>query len=74
MKCILDCTIPYHTIPYHTIPYHTITYTQEVKYKEASGFYESIVKKSYDNLLDVSPIVLANMCVSCIMTSQNDKV
>jgi len=45
---------------------------QEAKYKEAIGFYEPIVKKNYDGLLDVSAIVLANTCVSYIMTSQNE--
>ena len=45
---------------------------QEAKYKEASGFYDAIVKK-YENLLDASPVVLANLCVACIMTSQNEK-
>ena len=43
---------------------------QENKYKEAIGFYEPIVKKHYDNILSVSAIVLANLCVSYIMTSQ----
>eukprot|EP00039_Didymoeca_costata_P001058 m.49308 g.49308 ORF g.49308 m.49308 type:complete len:656 (+) comp10609_c0_seq3:202-2169(+) len=46
---------------------------QELKYKEAIGFYEPIVKKSYDNILDVSPIVLANLCVAYIMTSENEQ-
>uniref|UniRef100_A0A672FSS9 Tetratricopeptide repeat protein 30 n=1 Tax=Salarias fasciatus TaxID=181472 RepID=A0A672FSS9_SALFA len=57
------------------------------KYKEAIGFYEPIVKKHYDNveqcniqecpckckisILNVSAVVLANLCVSYIMTSQN---
>ncbi|XP_047143378.1 intraflagellar transport protein 70A isoform X1 [Hydra vulgaris] len=43
------------------------------KYKEAIGFYEPVVKKHYDNLLNVSAIVLANLCVSYIMTSANDE-
>ncbi|XP_068193471.1 intraflagellar transport protein 70A isoform X2 [Antennarius striatus] len=43
------------------------------KYKEAIGFYEPIVKKHYDNILNVSAVVLANLCVSYIMTSQNDE-
>ncbi|XP_024936945.1 tetratricopeptide repeat protein 30A isoform X2 [Cephus cinctus] len=49
---------------------HTL-FMQENKFKEATGFYEPIVKKKYDNILDVSAIVLANLCVSYIMTSQN---
>jgi len=46
---------------------------QEAKYKEAIGFYEPIVKKNYDAILEVSAIVLANLCVSYIMTSQNEQ-
>ncbi|CAD6231712.1 GSCOCG00001549001-RA-CDS [Cotesia congregata] len=49
---------------------HTL-FMQENKFKEATGFYEPIVKKKYDNILDVSAIVLANLCVSYIMTTQN---
>ncbi|CAB1460808.1 unnamed protein product [Pleuronectes platessa] len=59
------------------------------KYKDAIGFYEPIVKKHYDNveqcniqecpckckpsILNVSAVVLANLCVSYIMTSQNEE-
>ncbi|KAJ8319127.1 hypothetical protein KUTeg_004218 [Tegillarca granosa] len=50
-----------------------VLFMQENKYKEASGFYEPIVKKNYDNILNVSAIVLANLCVSYIMTSQNEE-
>lgn len=46
---------------------------QEATYKEAIGFYEPIVKKNYEAILDVSAIVLANLCVSYIMTSQNEQ-
>ncbi|KAM4028232.1 intraflagellar transport protein 70A isoform 2-T2 [Anomaloglossus baeobatrachus] len=49
-----------------------VLFMQENKYKEAIGFYEPIVKKHYENMLNVSAIVLANLCVSYIMTSQND--
>ncbi|XP_073534207.1 intraflagellar transport protein 70A isoform X2 [Phyllobates terribilis] len=49
-----------------------VLFMQENKYKEAIGFYEPIVKKHYENILNVSAIVLANLCVSYIMTSQND--
>jgi tetratricopeptide repeat protein 30 len=48
--------------------------SQEIKYKEAIGFYEPIVKREYDSILDVSATVLANLCVAYIMTSANDKV
>ena len=34
-----------------------------------SRFYEPIVKKNVDHLLDAPAIVLANLCVSYIMTS-----
>ncbi|XP_056100583.1 tetratricopeptide repeat protein 30A isoform X1 [Rhinichthys klamathensis goyatoka] len=66
-----------------------VLFMQDNKYKEAIGFYEPIVKKHYDNLelcniqecpcktkpsiLNVSAIVLANLCVSYIMTSQNEE-
>uniref|UniRef100_A0A452IBU8 Tetratricopeptide repeat protein 30 n=1 Tax=Gopherus agassizii TaxID=38772 RepID=A0A452IBU8_9SAUR len=50
-----------------------VLFMQENKYKEAIGFYEPIVKKHYDNILQVSAIVLANLCVSYIMTSQNEE-
>ncbi|XP_047212654.1 tetratricopeptide repeat protein 30A-like [Girardinichthys multiradiatus] len=43
------------------------------KYKEAISFYEPIVKKHYDSILNVSAVVLANLCVSYIMTSQNEE-
>ncbi|XP_077412382.1 intraflagellar transport protein 70A isoform X2 [Vanacampus margaritifer] len=43
------------------------------KYKEATSFYEPIVKKHYNNILNVSAVVLANLCVSYIMTSQNEE-
>ena len=46
---------------------------QENKFKEATGFYEPIVKKNFDSILNVSAIVLANLCVSYIMTSQNEE-
>lgn len=50
-----------------------VLFMQENKYKEAASFYEPIVKKQYDNILSVSAVVLANLCVSYIMTSQNEE-
>uniref|UniRef100_A0A667X134 Tetratricopeptide repeat protein 30 n=1 Tax=Myripristis murdjan TaxID=586833 RepID=A0A667X134_9TELE len=50
-----------------------VLFMQENKYKEAIGFYEPIVRKHYDNILNVSAVVLANLCVSYIMTSQNEE-
>ncbi|KAI9142508.1 hypothetical protein BKA69DRAFT_1066744 [Paraphysoderma sedebokerense] len=49
-----------------------VLFMQE-KYKEAITFYEPIVKKHSDKLLLVPAIVLANLCVSYIMTSQNEE-
>ena len=43
------------------------------KFKEAAGFYEPIVKRNYDQILNVEAVVLANLCVSYIMTSQNEE-
>ncbi len=70
--------------------YHLL---QETKFKESSGFYETIVKKNYDNmssrhcwlglhlelirllqLLGISAIVLANLCVAYIMTGHTEEV
>jgi len=42
------------------------------KYKETIHYLEPVVKKA-SNVLDVTAIVLANLCVSFIMTSQNEK-
>ena len=36
-------------------------------------YYDPIVKKNSDNILNVTAIVLANLCVSYIMTSQNEE-
>mmetsp|Transcript_4542 Transcript_4542/g.11650 ORF Transcript_4542/g.11650 Transcript_4542/m.11650 type:complete len:654 (+) Transcript_4542:121-2082(+) len=46
---------------------------QEGKFMEAITFYEPIVSKSYDEILEISAIVLGNLCVSYILTMQNDK-
>ncbi|NWH57401.1 TT30B protein, partial [Geococcyx californianus] len=48
-----------------------VLFMQENRYKEAISFYEPIVKKHYDNILHVSAIVLANLCVSYVLTSKN---
>jgi len=45
----------------------------ENKYREAIKFYEQFVQQHMDNILDVTAIVLANLCVSYIMTSQNQE-
>ncbi|RCN40236.1 tetratricopeptide repeat protein [Ancylostoma caninum] len=51
---------------------HTL-FMQEQKFKEAAGFYEPIVSKNFVTLLDVSAIILANLCVCYIMTNQNEE-
>ncbi|XGW22964.1 hypothetical protein V3C99_005308, partial [Haemonchus contortus] len=51
---------------------HTL-FMQEQKFKEAAGFYEPIVSKHFMTLLDVSAIILANLCVCYIMTNQNEE-
>lgn len=51
---------------------HTI-FMQDNKYKEAIRLYEPIVKSRSDEILGVQAIVLANLCVSHIMTSQNEE-
>jgi len=52
---------------------HTF-FMQENKFKDAIRYYEPAVKKQAENgsILDVTAIVLANLCVSCIMTSANE--
>lgn len=50
-----------------------VLFMQENKFKEAASFYEPLVKRHYDEILEISAIVLANLCVSYIMTSQNEE-
>eukprot|EP00752_Nemacystus_decipiens_P017948 g16088.t1 len=45
----------------------------EEKFKEAIRYYEPIVKKQAETILEVPAIVLANLCVSHIMISQNEE-
>jgi len=49
-----------------------VFFMQETKFKEAVRYYDPFVKKHSENILDVTAIVLANLCVACIMTSQNE--
>ena len=51
---------------------HTF-FMQDDKFKEAIKYYEPIVKKHANELLGVTAIVLANLCVSYIMTAQNEE-
>ncbi len=46
---------------------------KESKFRESIRYYEPIVKKHSENILDVTAIVLANLCVAYIMTSQNEE-
>lgn len=41
--------------------------------QEAIRYYEPIVKKQAETILEVPAIVLANLCVSHIMISQNEE-
>mmetsp|Transcript_13358 Transcript_13358/g.21188 ORF Transcript_13358/g.21188 Transcript_13358/m.21188 type:complete len:653 (+) Transcript_13358:44-2002(+) len=50
-----------------------VFFMQESKFKEGIRYYEPIVKKYEDNILSATAIVLANLCVSYIMTSQNEE-
>jgi tetratricopeptide repeat protein 30 len=43
------------------------------KYKEAIRYYEPVVKKHSDNLLGLTAIVIANLCVSYIMMNLNEE-
>jgi tetratricopeptide repeat protein 30 len=50
-----------------------VYFMQENKFKDAIRYYEPIVQKQKDHLLEVPAMVLANLCVSYIMTSQNEE-
>merc|ERR1711977_508515 len=50
-----------------------VFFMQETKFRDAIRYYEPIVKKQSENVLDITAIVLANLCVSYIMTSQNEE-
>jgi hypothetical protein len=44
--------------------------TQDGKFRDAIRYYQPLVARNADNLLGVTAIVLANLCVGYIMTSQ----
>ena len=48
-------------------------YMQEGKHAEAVKLYEEIVQEQGGDLLKAEAIVLANLCVSYILTKQNAK-
>merc|ERR1719324_2128647 len=43
------------------------------KFKECIRYYEPFVRKHQDNLLSVTAIILANLCVAYVMTSANEE-
>merc|ERR1712151_1063886 len=45
----------------------------EEKFKECIRYYEPFVRKHNDNLLSVTAIILANLCVAYVMTSANEE-
>merc|ERR1712232_1079383 len=49
-----------------------IFFMQE-KFKECIRYYEPFVRKHNDNLLSVTAIILANLCVAYVMTSANEE-
>merc|ERR1719446_1515976 len=48
-----------------------VFFMQDNKYRDAIRYYEPFVRRQMDDLLQITAIVLANLCVSYIMTSQN---
>jgi tetratricopeptide repeat protein 30 len=50
-----------------------VFFMQETKFKDSIRYYGPIVDQLQDCLVDVTAIVLANLCVSYIMTSQNEE-
>ena len=48
-------------------------YFVQEKYTEALAFYESIYHKNLETLLDIPAIIIANLCVACIMVNENEK-
>lgn len=50
-----------------------VFFMQETKFREAIRYYEPVVEANVENILNCSAIVLANLCVSYIMTSANER-
>lgn len=46
-----------------------VFFMQDNKYRDAIKYYEPFVRRQMDDLLNITAIVLANLCVSYIMTS-----
>lgn len=52
---------------------HSLFVQQGQKFKESIALYETVVSKcEAESILNVSPIVLANLCVAYIMNKQNE--
>merc|ERR1712124_40340 len=49
-----------------------VFFMQENRFREAIRYYEPFVRKHSENILEVPAIILANLCVSFIMISQNE--
>lgn len=43
------------------------------RYNEAIRYYEPIVSKNSENMLSLTAIVVANLCVSYIMVNKNEE-
>jgi len=48
-----------------------VFFMQDNRFRDAIRYYEPFVRRQMDDLLSITAIVLANLCVSYIMTSQN---
>ena len=48
-----------------------VFFMEDNRYRDAIRYYEPFVRRQMDDLLSITAIVLANLCVSYIMTSQN---
>lgn len=42
-------------------------YFVQEKYMEALVYYQEIYEKNFENILEIPAIVIANLCVSCIL-------
>lgn len=50
-----------------------VFFMQQTKFQQAILYYEPVVAANEENILNCSAIVLANLCVSYVMTSLNNK-
>jgi hypothetical protein len=54
-------------------PPSSVSFCLSLSHLALDSYYDPIVKRLMDSVLDVTAIVLANLCVSYIMTSQNEE-